>query len=626
MSLAVASLKWAFGREVLLRCCCVCSCSSLASSVRRAACASVCKRWQAAALAEPALWRSLTLTPGALPALATLEEQQQWLAAKRRLLQRVAALVTHVAVCSAGQIRSQPAPRGAATGCQLAALLRQLQPGVLQGLALNWAPVPIGHPACTEAIPFSAPQVPAAAVRLLPRFTHGLTALHLESWQLPHAAATAIPQLTGLLELVVVGRSIAASLADGIAASLHALTSLKLTSSVPLPPLQQLTSLSRLVSLQLTGYDERASEQPLPAPAQFSSLARYKYASWHCHLETQEGLLPVVEVQGGRARSSQLSQVPACHASKVSQAPPKAPHSIASFLQVADAAGMATRLYQVSYGWHAPRYMPGGTIEVPPPGRLWVHLNAAGEMRPGGLSQLLAALVPPGGEPLATLELTGNLAMIGAAAMPGCTQLSSLTSLHLRFSPEPLLPSLLRHAPRLADLCCSPSSGRLPPELVGLAGLTRLQLHTVAGGVEWPEGPYLQCELARLPCAVGGPPCATLALTLPCTVRTAPPLDGTHCACHQNHFAFAPCCAALQELHLSGVLPCLPRALARASNLRRLNLGWAQLALSMGGVEEVLLRLPALAHLNIRGLHPAPAVLIRLAQGAPLLHIEADAE
>ena len=248
------------------------------------------------ALAEPALWRSLTLTPGSLPTLGTLAEQQQWMAAKRRLLQQVAGLVAEATVVSAGQICTKPPPRGAASGCQLAALMRQLRPGVLRSLALIYGPTPMGASYLQE--PRRLPSVPAAAVAMLPRLRQGLTALQLESWQLPKAGLTALVQLTGLQRLELVSHRLPDTLVGGIAAALQRLTGLKLVTARPLPPMQQLTELQRLRQLQLCGHRERASEQPLPAPALFPNLAQYEFLCMCCSFNEQ-GRYPIVEVSGG---------------------------------------------------------------------------------------------------------------------------------------------------------------------------------------------------------------------------------------------------------------------------------------------------------------------------------------
>lgn len=76
---------------------------------------------------EPALWgtQQLSARAGSLSPLSP-QQQMQWLASKRRLLTATALVTTSLAVLGAGEVRSYPPPHGAATGCQLAALLRAL--------------------------------------------------------------------------------------------------------------------------------------------------------------------------------------------------------------------------------------------------------------------------------------------------------------------------------------------------------------------------------------------------------------------------------------------------------------------------------------------------------------------
>ena len=68
----------------------------------------------------------------------------------------------------------------------------------------------------------------------------------------------------------------------------------------------------------------------------------------------------------------------------------------------------------------------------------------------------------------------------------------------------------------------------------------------------------------------------------------------------------------------------LPAALTSAINLRHLDISSTNIVLKVADVEDVLLQLPRLQSLAMKGLKATPAAMVRLARGAPQLEIAAS--
>ncbi|KAL4446663.1 hypothetical protein ABPG77_007907 [Micractinium sp. CCAP 211/92] len=413
----------------------------------------VCRLWWHAVLAEPALWSAQHLGPGSLLKLP-LHDQLERLASRQRLLAATAAVTTSLELLAAGAICSVPPPRGAATGSQLAALLRALRRAPLVDLTL----------ACGEKQVYGSerkfsdvlhtldflrrlPCLPAAAVRVLPHFDQ-LTALSMQSWQLPACTAAVLLKLPQLLNLHLAARQLPASIVDSLK-QLTALTSLELQVVVALPSLQQLQGHPCLQRLHLACYMEQLSVEPLPPVSAFPAVRKIAAACNHCSFSNQ-GRVPRLEV--------------------------------------ADAAPIV---------WCKCAVLEGRGASI--------HLFLAPALRhPGALQHLLAALMPGGDVPLVELGLHGVGFCPGdaVAVLRGCTLLRTLRRLDFltnRYNPEvgadqAVLSALLEQTPALSELTVS-RLVRLPESLVNRRGFRKLDLKNSPLRDLLP-GPYLEVSRA----------------------------------------------------------------------------------------------------------------------------------
>ncbi|KAL4425336.1 hypothetical protein ABPG75_009352 [Micractinium tetrahymenae] len=478
----------------------------------------VCRRWRRALLAEPALWSKQRLARGSLHDLP-LQEQLEWLASKRRLLAATAPVTTCLEVLRAGGIRSWPPPSGAATGSQLAALLRALRRAPLIELTLACGAHKIeGQYSEERGTPdqlCGLPCLPAAALRVLPRFAE-LTALSLQSWQLPACTAAVLLQLPQLRSLQCAAREVLPSVADSMI-QLTALTRLELRVAVALPPLAGLTRLQKLQELVLVCENERLSVAPLPPPSAFPDLQRYHLICTVCSF-FNEGNDPLVQVSG-------VAPVTRCEC---------------------DTSDCFSIL------------------------RMRLHSRLG---PPGALQRLLTSLLPRKAPRLIALTLlagdwaTDEDTHAVLPALRGCSALAPLRVLHLlcgtsaHACSSAVLAALLEQAPELQELSLD-GCRELPACVINYYPLQCLNLHG--------------CRLADLPT---GPYLAGLEeLTLDVTVlgRLPPALLQTtrlHTLCFPSAYA-PPAALRITRADVDGVLLRMPW-------LQRLDLTGATLSPAM---------------------------------------------
>ncbi|KAL4425332.1 hypothetical protein ABPG75_009348 [Micractinium tetrahymenae] len=435
----------------------------------------VCRCWRRALLAEPALWSKQRLARGSLHDLP-LQEQHEWLTSKRRMLAATAPVTTCLEVLRAGGIRSWPPPSGAATGSQLATLLRSLRCACLADVTLACGPVrvrsndwsQVGECCALDQL-CGLPCLPAAALRVLPRFAQ-LTALSLQSWQLPACTAAVLLQLPQLHSLQCAAREVPASIIDSMC-QLTALSRLELRVAVALPPLGGLTQLTELQEMYLYCYNEQLSVAPLPAPAAFPALRRFEAFCSSCTF-SEQGNQPLV--------------------------------------QVADAVPLTSC-----------------KCSVHEDGSSSIELKLRHPLRhPGELQHLLATLLPSGGGPLTSLSLSGDDSWLGEgcltdmlAALRRCALLRTLRRLDATcWQEEPswveaALAALLEQAPALSELTLS-GSASLPECVRHRIGLRKLDLNHCQLR-ELPSGPFLQGleELTLRGSSLSSLPPALLAAT-----------------------------------------------------------------------------------------------------------------
>lgn len=203
----------------------------------------VSRRWDAVFWSEPSL--SLDFRPVlSLPPA----EQEQWLAGKLQLLQRVRGMVKSVyLLCSTSEDPCW-AKDWAAAAASIQACQQQLQPGIpgLQSLALYWGAVaPLGY--FEALLPFSQARValtlscfhvPAAATPGLGQLQQlkELAVAHFPREVVPAGGATAaLCQLTQLTNLQL-GHSLDAGAAGSLAEALPRLGLLRAERVAAMPP------------------------------------------------------------------------------------------------------------------------------------------------------------------------------------------------------------------------------------------------------------------------------------------------------------------------------------------------------------------------------------------------------
>ncbi|KAL4430716.1 hypothetical protein ABPG75_005972 [Micractinium tetrahymenae] len=243
---------------------------------------AVSRRWHRLALSVPSLWRSLQLTlpPDSLvansssrtrPALPGAADPQEWLAAQRRLLDRVGGMVQcaglrrnwrhrpHPLLALHPLFSMQPPPSQARTALlddrqQLPgwamALLQHLQPGVLTELSLG-------------ASLLSPAQLPSALLRF-----PGLLSLSLATDEPLPAAVPAAERLCMHCQSERLSATLLAAVAE-----LTQLTSLEVETAAPPPAVSQLTALTSLQRLSLV--DASWSERHPPLPPQLPAMTSY---------------------------------------------------------------------------------------------------------------------------------------------------------------------------------------------------------------------------------------------------------------------------------------------------------------------------------------------------------------
>ncbi|KAL4424306.1 hypothetical protein ABPG75_001607 [Micractinium tetrahymenae] len=255
-----------------------------------AALTRVCLRFRSIYWAEPSVWGTLRIEAAALDFLPA-RRQVAWLAGKRALLQRVSPVVSALAVhdragalaiaarsmelgaaarvssASAGTApagagaggTASSAPAAAATGamargngCRLEDLLCLLHPGIAREVELEV------HPA-----------LPEAALAALPRLGCQLTALNLDTRQLPPGTAAVLRRLRALHALRLGAAHVDAAAAAACAALRH-LSRLELEASFfALPDLSPLAACASLAALRLVDDSQRREPLLLPPPASF---------------------------------------------------------------------------------------------------------------------------------------------------------------------------------------------------------------------------------------------------------------------------------------------------------------------------------------------------------------------
>lgn len=219
------------------------------------------------------MWGTLRIEAAALGFLPA-RRQPAWLAGKRAMLQRVGPLVSALAVhdrggalamvargMEAGTVAGPSAAHGVPAacaagagggGCRLEHLLLTLQPGVAREVELE-----------------VHPSLPGAALEALPRLGRQLTALILETGQLPPGAAAALRRLPALRTLRLGAAHVDAACLDACAHMRH-LTALELHATFfPLPALEPLAACPSLEALRLVDDSRRTEPLLLPPPASF---------------------------------------------------------------------------------------------------------------------------------------------------------------------------------------------------------------------------------------------------------------------------------------------------------------------------------------------------------------------
>lgn len=223
------------------------------------------RRWNRVLHTTPSLWRCyelsaspMVLTPGRL--WWSVEEQEAWLAAKLRQLQRVS-----------------PAVRSLVLGDTVGT---DVMPEALQSLTASQLTY-------IEASEYDVP-LPAAAMRALARLTRlQEIVFERDEHPLPSNAGWALGRLTALRQLDLVSQHFPADLTSSLARLPH-LSSLCLCSTQALPAVQPLTALRKLRSLILKEERSGGGLTVLPATAfpgatnlHFTSpLLKVRFAEW----------------------------------------------------------------------------------------------------------------------------------------------------------------------------------------------------------------------------------------------------------------------------------------------------------------------------------------------------------
>lgn len=270
---------------------------ALVGREHRRALTLTCKRWRRVFYNEPALWRSFRLASSELA--ATYWEEQDmplttdWYNQQLSVMHMVGRFAADCEVRGIGPLQLVAAETG--HPWRLADVLLCLNPGVLRRLAL-----------CCELEPSSGSKyhlygqqsLGAAAIRQLARLRQ-LEDLALDSWQLPHGTAAAISQLAHLQAVRLRTRQLPQHCLASLL-SLTRLTRLELHTSMPLPPLQQLSRLTLLQHLELCQWNCVGTVMALPPISSLPNLTSYTF-------HHSRG---PVQVEGGQVRQCSYTAAP----------------------------------------------------------------------------------------------------------------------------------------------------------------------------------------------------------------------------------------------------------------------------------------------------------------------------